>query len=352
VANTHAVAISAGVRELRRKLVASCLLVLASFTARVSAAEAPRVLVLERAGASALEHETLSRLKGELRSLDFEVITLELDAARDPQEAVDVEGSQLAPFAALTLAAHGSGLRLWMSDRASSQLLVQDWSEEDARLPATVAVQSVELVRARLAASREVAPPTADVVAPPAPLPPSPGAPGLRFEPQAGMALAIEPGAAVTSYMPVARLLVSTRLGAAFSGGLRLGAGALGSALSFEATGGSARVTQTFVLLDAWLGIWPEARVRPYATVGAGVDRRHVEGDAEPGYVPETRDLVSPLASAGVGVFAELAAPLGVSLDAQGLFAGHPARVRIDSTDVATLGRPSLLLSLALVLTP
>jgi hypothetical protein len=355
MAGARASAIGAARTCARRLLGVCCLLLGASLAVRGSAAEPPRILVLERAGAGELEQETLSRLKGELRSLDFEVITLELDAARDPEEAVDSEGRQLGPFAALALAARGSGLRLWLSDRLSRQISVQDWTGEDARLPATVAVQGVELVRARLAASLDTPPAVPDVVAHPLPSPASPGAPGLRFELQAGLGLAFEPRAQLTSTLPLVRLLITRRLqllGTPLSGGLRLGAGAFGSTLRFEATGGRATVAQSLALLDLWLGLWPEARVTPFVALGGGVVRRRIAGNADAGYVGQTRDVVSPLASAGLGLFSEIVAPLGVSLDAQGLFAAQPARVRIDSREVATLGRPSLLLSLALVLAP
>lgn len=331
----------------------TCVLVGLSLAASARAQEPQRVLVLERAVVGELEQEALSRLKGELRSLDFEVITLPLAAERDPEQAVNADGGELAPIAAFALAAHGAGLRLWMSDRVAHRLSVQDWAEADERLAATVALQGVELVRARLAEPAP-APPPRDVVTPPPPPAFAPPAPGPRLQAQAGVALALEPDARLQSFLPLVRVSLGARLSAlcACAGGVRVGAGAFGTALRLEDDGGSARVTQTLLLADLVLELWPDAALRPFAALGGGVDRRRVEGRAGTGFIARTEDALSPLGSAGLGLVADTFGPLALSLESQALIAARPARVQIADSLAATLGRPSFLISLGLVLTP
>jgi hypothetical protein len=331
----------------------ACGLVALGLAASAQAQEPPRVLVLERAIVGELEQEALSRLKGELRSLEFEVITLPLAAERDPEQAVNADGGELGPIAAFTLAARGAGLRLWMSDRVAHRLSVQDWAVADERLAATVALQGVELVRARLTEPAATESPP-DVVTPASPPALAPPAPSLRLRAQAGVALALEPAARLESFLPLVRVSLARRFDAlcACAGAVRVGAGAFGTALRLEDESGRARVTQLLVLAELVLELWPDAAVRPFAALGGGVDRRHVEGRAGTGFIARTHDPVSPLASAGLGLVADTFGPLALSLESQALVAARPARVQIAESDAATLGRPSFLISLGLVLTP
>jgi hypothetical protein len=341
--------------RVRRRLSAACLALLLGVSATANANEPYRIVVLERVGSSELEQEASSRLKAELRSLEFEVVSLPLELVRDPHEAVDVDGSELQPSAVVVLAAQGSGLRLWMSDRISHELTVQDWPEDALRGAATIALQGVELVRARLTSPLVPAQPTQDVAPRAVPARPLPSAPGPRFGLQLGVGVAFEPSADRSAYLPLVRLFVMDHLrsfGTEVTGALRLGAGGFGPALALEAVGGGARISETFVLADALLELGAGAPLRPFVALGFGVDHRHIEGTGAPGYVGQTSDVLRPIASVGLGLSAELFGPFGLSVEAQCLLAAEPAQIRIGSVDAATLGHASMLLSATLVLLP
>lgn len=328
------------------------------------AAETGPVLLLEPAALDGLALEALARLEGELRAAELTVLRRPLASDTELGPALERESrAQLAVFA-FALAAQGAGLRLWIYDGGAQRGSVQDWSGADPHLPSVLAVQGVELVRARLIASAR--PVSAPAVSPPTVSPPAVSAPEdskpfrpprdrLQFGFELGLASNVEPRAHERGFAPLGRVFVGQRapFGAeALGAALRIGASALGTDATLQAAAGGARVESSSLWTDLQLSLFPLAVCTPFATLGGGLARLRVRGHAEPGFYARNSTQYSALWGGGVGVLLHPLEHFGMNVEAQSWFAGAAARVRVDGAELARFGAPSLLFSATLVVTP
>jgi hypothetical protein len=319
-----------------------------SFAVVAQAGPQRPVLLLEPATLDALGREALSRLEGELRGAEFAVVRRELASEVDPRQALERESREQLSAFAFALAARGSVLRLWLYDGAAHHLSVQDWQGDDPHVASVLAVQGVELLRARLA---EPAAPVVDAPSVPAS---APARRGPRLGVELGLGSMFEPGAHTGSFLPLARVSLAAPMlaGAPLGWGVRLGVAALGSGARLQAEAGRARVSPSYGWADAFLSAFPSGALSPFATIGVGLSRLQIQGSAEPGFYARDTLALSPIGGAGLGLLGRPFEHIGVNVEAQSWFALDPTQVRIDSHEIATFGRPSLLLSATLGFSP
>jgi hypothetical protein len=324
--------------------------------------ERERVLILEPAAPTSLEYELLTRLSGELGAAGLDVIRLPLAPDSDPARAVATQGSELGPVAAFATkedAAEagssnaGSRLRLWLSDRVTGTLLVEEGRELEGSLVASsLAVQGFELLQARVAdwQWRRSAPPVPDRAPPPTVAPQAPPPPdaeltlmlyaGLLYDAPSG-------GAALT---PMARVAYAPGRARGIADAVdlhaRLSLAGFGAPTVLDASARQVDVMQSFALLEGVVTLHPGGWLRPYASAGGGAYRVEVDGVSAGVVVGRSEDTLSPLGGAGLGLVAQPFSHWVAQVEAQGLFAVRPTAIDIGATRAATLGRPLLIFSI------
>jgi hypothetical protein len=341
--------------------------VLGLWSAPARSQQAPRVLVLEPAEPNPREHELSTRLKGELGAAGFEVMSQSLPGDGDLRVAVVVQGSELGPVAAFAIASTANetepgeqpafGLQLWLSDRIEGAIILQ--AAEDgrggAKAVSLLAVQGVELLQARVAASKlqtAAHPPEVDMTPPAAP--PSEPDRRVRFRLAAGIGVFLEGSSGGTAPSPVLRMSSSWPLPVteqhAVELGVRLTAAGFGKATVIQAPSLHIDVMQSLVLGEVVGASSADAPVRAFASLGGGAYRVEVEGVGAEQAVGRLQDAWSGILSAGAGISIHALSPWYLELESQGLFAMPATSVRMDSTSatLATFGRPLFLFSLGI----
>lgn len=328
-----------------------------------------RVVLLERQSADESDHEIAMRIRAELGAAGFEVIAL---AAGDegPKQAVEEAGYQVHPASVLLVerltpsSGGGADAELWLSDRLLQKTVVlrlkgepaQSGAEQDAgsREAARIAVQAVELVKARLAElslTRERA--TQTITPPPPPPPPPPPEPG-GARPNLTAALGLLEGfqKGQQSLTPVLRLGVALPerwTGDVLAIDVRGGFIGLGRAARVEHGEGSASLRHTAVELDAVIRFLPKRRLQPFVSLGGGFLALDVNGTAPEPYRNSSQRTLSGLVTAGGGVWLQPVLGIGLVLEGHLLNAWSKTVVRISGTDAAEVAAPLLLLSAGLM---
>jgi hypothetical protein len=321
-----------------------------------------RIVLLEHESDDDDAREITTRVRAELRAAGFDVVVLPI-TDEDPKRAVESAGHELHPASVLLverLLSNSNGKRgdagaeLWLADRMLRKTVVlrlkpkeDDPSGEAAR----VAVQAVELVKARLAelaVTREHEPP-----APPPLLPQSrPPATAAGRGPHPNLTLGIgllegfQEGQQVLT--PVLRLGVALPerwTGELWAVDLRGSFVGLGGAARIERGPGAATVRHTAIGFDAIVRFFPRQRVQPFVSLGTGVLVLDVVGAAPDPYRNSSFRTLSGLINAGGGLWLEPLAGFGVVLEGQLMNASSKTVVRIAGEDAAEVAAPLLLLS-------
>jgi hypothetical protein len=324
-------------------------------------AQQPRVIVLEPAAPTPLEHEFLTRLTGELSAAGIEVLRVPLPAGSDPATAVATEGGELsavAAYAAREDAANPGSrvktLRLWLADRVTGAVLAEDGQDDDASsLASSLAVQGFELLRAREAEwgwRRSAPPPPPPPPAVPAPVaPPPPVEAELTAAMHVGLLLdAPTGGSALTPMARVSFEPAFAREVGVFDLGVRLSLAGFGAATVVEAPDRHVDVVQSFALLEGVITLDEGGWLHPFASGGGGAYHVDVNGVGGGEIVGRSEKTMSPIAAAGVGLEVQPWRHWVGVLEAQGLFALHPTAVETSGTRAATFGRALLVFSFGL----
>lgn len=332
-----------------------------------------RVVLLADVEQMAANSELLTRLRAELSAARFDVVVLPTPAGESAKLAVETAGRELNPAAVVLVRERyapelgGSVAELWMSDRIGRRTLMQSMMldpSEHSRDMSLLAVQTVELVKARLAAltlpDGSAAPVRARPVklAPPATKLPEPVAPAPVSEREraratlaAGAGLLQDLGGMNATFAPVLRAGVYLpELGAGLPDlELRVSAAATVKQLDLRSGPGSARVNQAFGSFDVQLHLAPRHTWHPVLSLGSGVFRVGVKGEAMSPYPTHRGTSWSALSMAGAGLWAQAAQGLAWIVDAHVLAAWYPTRVIIDGARVGHVGAPALFLSTGVV---
>lgn len=316
--------------------------------------------------------ELLTRVRGELGAAGFEIVDVSLTGQIGPKEAVETAGDEFSPAAVLAVR-HAPGpvpgesvAELWVSDRLAHKTLMQrarfadrDTSSQTARL----AVQVVELLKARLAAlwvdagTLESAQPPQQPAPPPAQEPPpAPAAPPkerstTQLELGAGLGLLRNFGESVGSaWAPALRFGVSPRgLSSDFALGARVTAALTPDAAELSYGSGLARVRQAFILAEGYGRLVPSSLVSPLLSVGIGAFSVSVAGQAPPPFPTRSESTISALTSVGAGLWIQPANSVAWILEGQLLAAWSETIVLIDSQNVGSVGWPMAFFSTSIL---
>ncbi len=320
---------------------------------------ASRVVVLHPPGADPLTSEAVARVTGELAAAGFAVTALESQADAEPRAEVDAASRAHAPVAVFALRAGppGGEAEIWLSDRTTGATEVRRVDlrgEPPGRAPVVLAVRAVEILRGALEGiAARAAPPRARPAAPApaaalkAALPPAP--PRRPLELVAGLGGLGGPGGIGPSALPW--LGVGLRARGTRWLFARASGGGYGTRPLVEAPEGQARVTQALALVE--VGARAEGRaVEPGIALGLGAHRASAQGAGGEGYAGLEAAAWSFAASAGAGLRVPLGGRLALLLDGRALFLGPEPRLRIAGRIAARTGRPALLATLGLAVSP
>jgi hypothetical protein len=317
-----------------------------------------RVLLLERDSSAEASRELTTRVRAELSAAGFDVLVLPA-VEEDPQAAVEGAGRELHPASVLLIEPEDSGSNLWLADRMLRKTVVlrlragPDPSAEAAR----VAVQAVELVKARLAelavtreheAARERPP----AVVPPPPPPPAPEPRGARPNLTLGFALLEGFEKQQQSWAPMVRLGVALPerwTGEILAVDFRGSFIGLGRAARIEQGPGAATLRHTAFALDAVVRFLPRHRAQPFVSLGGGCLALDISGAAPDPYRNSSARTLSGLVAASGGLWLKPWSRVGLVLEGQLLQAFSKTIVRIAGEDAAEVAAPLLVLSSGLM---
>ena len=312
---------------------------------------ASTVLLVRPPNSSSVTSEALIRMHGELASGGFDVSFATAVAGVDGRASLEMLAS--GPGVDAVVAIQGEtapdAIDVWVVDHLSGRSVVrhtpyQPRGERDAEV---LAIRAIELLRASLL---EVD--IAGVAPPPRPaLVASAQAAGAV--PGEGSRFGLEVGASVVMSFDGLGPAVLPQLGG--QGVLapwcvvQARVAGLGTGARLGATEGTGEVAQQFGLAGLGLRWRPRKGLRPVVTLAAGALHVSAEGRAAWPYVGQTASRWSFLADAGAGLHLALGARHEVAVEAHLQLAEPYPVFRVVGADTATAGRPSFLLTLAVL---
>jgi hypothetical protein len=258
-----------------------------------------RVVLIEQPNEDQASVEVLARVRGELTAAGFEVVLLPATIEGDPANVSETTARELHPAAVIFVLerpAEGTEPRrieLWLSDRLSRRTFVQSLPIEDddaGRGYRRLAVQAVELLKARLAELTvtrmpDLPPPKPEPPKPPKKPPPPPKEPGVTGRLAGGVALLQGFEGVEASWAPRVRLGASIPAGSIGGAPFVLDLGgtliALGSASHVRARDGEASVGQGLGTVDVALRFDRGATLQPVLSLGAGVYSVSIAGTTD-----------------------------------------------------------------------
>jgi hypothetical protein len=329
-----------------------------------------RVVLLEQPNTDEASTEVLARLRGELTAAGFEVVLLPA-VEGDPADVSETTARDLHPAAVIFVLerpAEGSEPRrieLWLSDRLSRRTFVQSLpveADDSGRGYRRLAIQAVELLKARLAELMVTHEPDRPPPKPPAPpkpppkLPPPPKEPGVRATIAGGVTLLQGFEGLSTSFAP--RLSVGVSVPSGSIGGAPFAVDLAGTLVAFGnkktlrtsgTNGAEARVSQGLGTVEAKLRFDRKASFQPLLSAAAGLYTVGIDGTTQGEHVGHDERTWSMFTSVGAGLWVQPAEGFALELGGQVGRAWAKTIVRIDDVEAAEAGAPLVLLSLAAV---
>jgi hypothetical protein len=327
-----------------------------------------RVVLVRPADADPITAEAIFRIQGELTAEGFSVVLVDASTAapgRCPERqrergandgagatpadrpsgpgiAVDAEAAQASPVAirlSLDTSTHVAELVVVRSKELTRCIDTRDAPAD--HVAEVLAVRAVELVRASLV---ELALPAAR------PVPVAPQAAAKLRDPswglEAGTSLLVSP----RNVGPAALALFRIRFAPLSRLELRLTFAGLGTSPRVEGPDGtSARVTQLLALSEVALRPWPDLRVRPSFSLGAGALDVSAEGDAPAPYRGTGAATWSALLAGGAGAEVLVVPRFGVAAEVRAFAAIPYPSVRFLGDEAARVGMPGVLANVTLV---
>lgn len=358
-----------GARGACLALAISC--ACAALGARADQARAALVLAPRSADPALVE--VTARVRGELSAAGFRVFTREAPPELSPRRAVEIAGADLAPSAVLWIVAaqthspDAPSLEIWLSDRLLGRVSMARLSSaaQGGATPSALAVQAVELLRARIselrvASSSEAiagASSAAWIEQAPAPRgrPPARATPAAAEQPaararrpwfgvSAGVAYLFGSGSLAGALLPAIGVAaglgeerpVRARAAARFE--LRLNAAGFGQRERVRTDLGGAQLEQAYGTAGAAVRLATQVPVEPLLSLGAGVYTLGARGAAQPPYEAHQERYWAPLGSVGAGLRSRPFAHLSLLASAELLAAPSRAQVRVAGADAARAG--------------
>ena len=327
--------------------------------ASAAPARAASVVIVRPANTPPVMVETLVRLRGELISAGFETEIVDggvgTSAAGESRARLEQLAARRGADAVVAIVGDVSpdSVEVWVIDKVTGKSVVRRVPFEPgaARASETLALRAIELLRSSFLeidlAAHDRRNQSAAAAAPPAAVVHFMEADRLARHPET---FAVEVGGAALvsldgvgpALLPLVRFDWSLRswflVQAALAG--------LGTRPTIDSQAGSAQVAHAYGLLGGSFRFRPGARLRPFATLSAGVLHTAVEGRADaPNYAHGVAQW-SFLVDAGLGALLRLPDRFTLSLAAHAQVAEPYVAVRFVDTVVATSARPNVLLTL------
>lgn len=316
----------------------------------VASADEPRPTIVLLAEA---EDPFALRVAAELRELGFEAVLQDPLGAPTSRPSLEAAARSAGAAAAVRAVPSEHGVEVWIADRVTGKTLLREMHEADAGAEQTLALRTVELLRASLLEVRlpdanagEVRLPAAlrtRLVEGPAPAPPPDQATPLRLSFAGG--LTVSPGGfgAAPCLVPGLDWMFSEHVGLVVLGSLPLDGARVERAgetatLSVWLAGGAVRL----------LPAAPDGRWAPSVELGLLAVSLSGSSETEPGAAPTTASGTgaAPFVRAGIAFALTSGLRLRADLLAGGLT--QAARVRLASGEEGTWGSPFVLPSLGI----
>jgi hypothetical protein len=345
--------------KLAPKLVLGALLVTSSASAAEAPPDAAPVIVLQPTTASAALRRSLARIRNELSADQFHVILAESVGAIDPPAVI--ESAARDPAGGTVLALFGdpeTGVaELCVVQRSGRRVAVRRATvavDDPERMPEALSARALELLRAsalELAIDSEGARRSQAAPEPNRTIETA-AHPGLSVAAAEDAAVVVDMGVGMLhsidgpppAVIPVGRIRarVWSWLGA------RLSVAGLGSRPRVDSRYGSATLSQSLALFELAGGFRSGKRVRLAASLGAGALNVSVAGIGAGRYEGRDSQRWSAAFGGGLGVTFAIGPRAALATELQALVASPHPIVRFVDTPVATVGYPSLLLTVGL----
>lgn len=318
--------------------------------------------------------EVTARVRGELSAAGFRVMTREPPSGVSAERAVAMAGADLSPSAVLWIVAASGhtaalpALEIWLSDRLLGKVSMARLrgAKAEGGTPKVLAVQAVELLRARMSELRvhdaDEALAAEDAAAwverpsppepPPAPAPRAkrdeapPRVENTRERPWFGLSLGLAYlfGSGSLAGRPMPALGLTLGLGEPRAGSARwafdlgLYGAAFGPRERVREARGSAQLDQACGELRAALRVVTQVPVQPFAALGLGVYTLGVRGRAEPPFESHRERYWAPTGSVSAGLRTRPFAHLSLLAYGEYLQAFSRADVHVTNMLVARAG--------------
>jgi hypothetical protein len=324
--------------------------------------ESPRALVilLQPTIVSPGTHRSLERIKDELLADRFRVVLADSSVAGDPGAVMESLARERDAVAVLALFGdpESGQSELWIVQRGSGRAVVRraTVTVDPERMPEVLSLRALELLRATaLELSLETESPSQSstpgaISRPAAPAPPP--APLPEPSPVIGDVLSVETGVAVLHSLdgppPAVAPVGRVRVRFLRSMHARVTVSGLGSRPRFETQYGSATVAHSFALLELGALFRRDKRIRPLVILGAGALNVNAGGTGKGQFEGRELGKWCAIFDAGAGGSVGLGSRLALATELHAFIASPHPVVRFVGMPVATIGRPSLVLTLTL----
>jgi len=320
---------------------------------------ADTVILLQPAAASPAVRRSLARIGDELSADRFHVVLADPDTAGGPGAVI--ESATRAAEAGTAVVLFGDPdtgqaelCIVRRNDRRTAVRRAMVVDDDPERMPETLARRALELLRAtalELSIGIEPAPRPDKPRSPEADVRPSvsaPVAPLAIVTVDLGLATWASIEGPPPAVAPVGR--IALRL--ADWAWARITAAGLGTRPTVETPYGSATLAQTVALAEAVAVFRGDKRLRPFVSIGAGALNVAVSGTGAAQYEGRAPQRWAAAFDGGVGVALVVRSRAALVTELHGLVAAPHPVVRFVDTHAATIGYPSVILTVALQVAP
>jgi hypothetical protein len=332
----------------RRAIVALALslLLMAVMLPRTARAETPLVVLVRPPDTDPVALEALNLARGELLADRFRLTVVDDDGDRTGTLVRAERAAGVSLAIGLTVEPRAEAIELWWVDPATGHLVLRRvaaaaGAEGDVS-PEVLARRTLEVLRGSLFDLLfERLPHRSEA-------PAAPRTDRAPERPRWAAELGVSGLTGVDRVGPSLFPLVRGRFAVAPAFAVRATAAWFGTRPIVQAQGGSATVDQGLALLEGVVSFETRTPLRPLLSVGAGVYSVTAEGNAIAPAQNRRTTRAAFAADAGAGLAWRLRPQIDVALEAHALVSAPGLEIDIAGTRAATLGRPTLALTLTL----
>ena len=347
------------------RLAGSIFLLLALEGARASAdADAGRdtVILVQPMTASPAARRSLARIRDELGADRLRVVIADSSGGGAPEAVVEIAAREAGRGAVVALFGDPDTgqAELCVVQQTAGRAVIRRATvvvDDRERMPEALAARALELLRAtalELSIENERAPRRQDEreIHREAASPASPSPPAAPEPPMFAIDLGVATWASIEGPPPAVAPIGRVALRLSDRARARITIAGLGTRPSVETAEGSATLTQSVALAEAVAVFRGDKRLRPFVSLGVGAINVAVSGTGTGVYEGRAPQRWSAAFDGGVGVGLGLRSRAALVTELHGLVAAPHPVVRFVDTRAATIGYPSVILTLALQVVP